>query len=384
MSARLPAVDLARAFALLGICAVNLPQMGLDYGASLAAPVGADDQAARLFVAALLEAKSFPVFAFLLGWGLGGQWERGRFDGFAPRHLRRCAGLAVLGLLHGVLVYTGDILLPYAILSLVAWPFLAAEPRTLLRLSLGLLALGVALLFLLGFTLRFFPGFADDPLPLSGLAGTFAEATRQRLSDLPTDFLAAMLFNGPIALAALLAGVAAAKSRFLEQPDLLGRLRALIPLPLPLVLAVGFCANLIYGLTLAFVGVESPAAILAYVAVGLGSPIGAALWTFLLVRLADRWSAPGWLMAAGRNSLSAYVAQGVLAGWAFGAYGLGLFGKLEFAGLLGLSCAVWLASCLLAAACERVLGAGPLEHVLRFVTGRRPSARPAPPPLPAA
>lgn len=384
MSARLPAVDLARAFALLGICAVNLPQMGLDYGASLAAPVGPVDQAARLLVATLLEAKSFPVFAFLLGWGLGGQWERGRFEGFAPRHLRRCAGLAVLGLLHGVLVYTGDILLPYAILSLVAWPFLAAEPRTLLRISLGLLALGVALLFLLGFTIRFYSGFADDPIPLSGLAGTFAEAARQRLEDLPADFFSAMMFNGPIALAALLAGVAAAKSRFLEQPDLPGRLRALIPFPLPVVLAVGFCANLFYGLTLAFIGVESPAAILAYLALGIGSPIGAALWIFLLVRLAARWRAPGWLMAAGRNSLSAYVAQGVLAGWAFGSYGLGLFGQLGFAGLLGLALAVWLASCLFATGCERLIGAGPLEHVLRSITGRRPPARPAPPPLPAA
>lgn len=384
MSGRLPAVDLARAFALFGICAVNLTQMGMEYGDALSAPVGAADQAARLLVATFLEAKSFPVFAFLLGWGLGGQWERGRFDGFGRRHLRRCAGLAVLGLLHGVLVYTGDILLPYALLSLVAWPFLGARPRTLLRLALGLLGLGVALLFLLGFTIRFFSGFADDPVPLSGLAGTFAEATRQRLSDLPTDFFSAMLFNGPIALAALLAGVAAAKSRFLERPDLPGRLRALIPLSLTLVLAAGFSANLIYGLTLAFVGVESPASILAYTAVGLGSPIGAALWIFLLVRLADRWRAPSWLMAAGRNSLSAYVAQGVMAGWVFGSYGLGLFGRLDFADLLGLALLVWLASCLFAAACERLLGAGPLEHVLRLITGRRPAPRPSPPPLPVA
>lgn len=384
MSARLPAVDLARAFALFGICAVNLPQMGMEYGDSLAAPVGAADQAARLLVATLLEAKSFPVFAFLLGWGLGGQWERGRFGGFAPRHLRRCLGLAGLGLLHGILVYTGDILLPYALLCLVAWPFLVASPRTLLRIALGMIALGVMLLFLLGFTIRFFAGFTDDPMPLSGLGGTFAEATRQRLSDLPTDFFSALLFNGPIALAALLAGVAAAKSRFLEQPDLPGRLRALLPLPLALVLAVGLAANLTYGLVMAFVGMESLAAIPAFTAVGLGSPIVAALWVFLLVRLAARWRAPGWLMAAGRNSLSAYVAQGVLAGWAFGGYGLGLFGRLDFAGLLGLAVVVWLASCLFAATAERLLGAGPLEHLLRLVTGRRPPPPPSPPPIPVA
>jgi uncharacterized protein len=382
VSPRLPSVDLVRAFALLGICVVNLPWMGMEYGDSLAAPVGGVDQAARLFVATFLEAKSFPVFAFLLGWGLGGQWERGRFEGFAPRHLRRCAALAVLGLLHGALVYTGDILLPYAILSLLAWPLLAATPRTLLRVALAMLALGVLFLLLLGFTLRFFAGFADDPMLLSRLGGTFAEATRQRMEDLPTDFFSAMLFNGPISLGALLAGVAAAKSRFLEAPDLLARTRALLPLPLVLVLGIGFAANLIYGTTMAFAGAESPAAFPAFGAVGVGSPILAALWLVLLLRLASRWDAPGWLMAAGRNSLSAYVFQGVAAGWVFGSYGLGLFGHLGFAGLLALALGVWLASCLVAAACERLLGAGPLEHLLRAVTGRRPSARPQPPPLP--
>lgn len=382
MISRLPAVDLARAFALLGICAVNLPQMGMETGDSLVAPVGGVDQAARLLVATFLEAKSFPVFAFLLGWGLGGQWERGRFEGFAPRHLRRCAALAVLGLLHGALVYTGDILLPYAVLSLLAWPFLAAAPRTLLRVALAMLALGVLFLLLLGFTLRFFAGFADDPLALSRLGGTFAEATRQRMEDLPTDFFSAMLFNGPIALGAMLAGAAAAKSRFLEAPDLLARIRALLPLPLGLVLGIGFAANLLYGATMAFAGAESLAAFPAFGAVGVGSPILAALWLLLLLRLAARWDAPAWLMAAGRNSLSAYVFQGVAAGWVFGSYGLGLFGHLGFAGLLGLALVVWLASCLFSAACERLLGAGPLEHVLRAATGRRPPARPGPPPLP--
>jgi uncharacterized protein len=133
---------------------------------------------------------------------------------------------------------------------------------------------------------------------------------------------------------------------------------------------------------MAFAGAESLAAFPAFGAVGVGSPILAALWLVLFVRLAARWHAPAWLMAAGRNSLSAYVFQGIAAGWVFGTHGLGLFGSLGFAGLLGLALAVWLASCLFAAACERLLGAGPLEHLLRAITGRRPAARPQPPPLP--
>ena len=384
MSQHLASVDLIRALALLGICSVNLSQMGMADEVALAIPVGAVDQLARLFVATFLEAKSFPVFAFILGWGLAGQWERGRFGGFTPRHLRRCAGLAVLGIFHGVLVYTGDILLPYALLSLAVWPFLAAKPSVLLRVAAGMVVLGTSILLLLGFTLRFAAGFADEVVPLSGLAGSFAEGTLQRLQDLPFDFFSAMLFNGPISLAAMLAGVAAAKSRLLEDPDPLARLRGLVPIPLQYVLAVGLLANLLYGCVVTFVGVESLLAFPGFGALGIGSPIFAGLWLLLLLRLASRWSAPGWLLAAGRNSLSAYVAQGILAGWVFGSYGLGLFGNIGAAGMLGLALIVWFASCLFAAACERLLGAGPLEQLLRLVTGPRPPARPVPPALPSS
>lgn len=386
MSQHLTSVDLVRAFALFGICSVNLSQMGMTDEASLAVPVGTIDQLARLCVATFLEAKSFPLFAFILGWGLAGQWERGRFSGFTPRHLRRCAGLAVLGLLHGVLVYTGDILLPYAILCLVAWPFLAAEPKVLLRIAAGMVALGTIILLLLGFSLRFFAGggFADEVVPLSGLAGSFADGTLQRLQDLPVDFFSAMLFNGPISLAAMLAGVAAAKARFLEGPDPLARLRELVPLPLRYILVAGLLANFLFGWVVSFVGVESLLAFPAFGAVGIGSPILAGLWLLLLVQLAARWSAPSWLLAAGRNSLSAYVTQGILAGWVFGSYGLGLFGNVGAAGMLGLALIIWFASCIFVAACERLIGAGPLEHLLRLVTGPRPPARPVPPALPSS
>lgn len=386
MSQHLTSVDLVRAFALFGICSVNLSQMGMTDEASLAVPVGTIDQLARLCVATFLEAKSFPLFAFILGWGLAGQWERGRFSGFTPRHLRRCAGLAVLGLLHGVLVYTGDILLPYAILCLVAWPFLPAEPKVLLRIAAGMVALGTIILLLLGFSLRFFAGggFADEVVPLSGLAGSFADGTLQRLQDLPVDFFSAMLFNGPISLAAMLAGVAAAKARFLEGPDPLARLRELVPLPLRYILVAGLLANFLFGWVVSFVGVESLLAFPAFGAVGIGSPILAGLWLLLLVQLAARWSAPSWLLAAGRNSLSAYVTQGILAGWVFGSYGLGLFGNVGAAGMLGLALIIWFASCIFVAACERLLGAGPLEHLLRLVTGPRPPARPVPPALPSS
>ena len=384
MSQHLASVDLIRAFALFGICSVNLSQMGMTDEASLAVPVGTIDQLARLFVATFFEAKSFPIFAFILGWGLAGQWERGRFGGFTPRHLRRCAGLAVLGILHGVLVYTGDILLPYAFLCLVAWPFLAAEPKVLLRIAAGMVALGTIILLLLGFTLRFAGGFADEVVPLSGLAGSFADGTLQRLQDLPVDFFSAMLFNGPISLAAMLAGVAVAKARFFEAPDPLARLRGLLPLPLRYILVAGLLANLLYGCVVTFVGVESLLAFPAFGALGIGSPILAGLWLLLLLRLAARWSAPGWLLAAGRNSLSAYVTQGILAGWVFGSYGLGLFGNIGAAGMLGLALIIWFASCIFVAACERLLGAGPLEHLLRLVTGPRPPARPVPPALPSS
>lgn len=356
-------VDLVRGLALVGICCVNLPEMAASPG-DLSPSGSVVDRVADGALIGLLVGKSFPLFAFILGWGIGRRWERETAGVFARRHVRRLLALAALGLAHGILVYTGDILLPYALISLLLWPLLLLPTEGRLVLAALAIPLSMATHFLLAaFILHV--GSYHEP---SGLAGSFAEATRQRWRDLPDAWSAVALFNLPLAGGAALAGAAAARAdwprRFLED----------VPWFRPVALALGglaLLASLALGgllATLGFGNAAAPWLMLALAACAVPQCLG---YLLLMQRLHDRGWRPAWLLASGRNSLTCYVTHGILGGWAFGSYGLGLFDRLGSAALLGLALLIALISAATAVAWERLLGRGPLELLLARLTGSR-------------
>lgn len=119
---RLLEVDALRGFALAGILVVNLMTTAGPPGArgGLAA-VHAADGAVEWLVVLLAQSKFYLLFSFLFGYSFTLQMDSAERAGarFAPRMSRRLAGLFVLGIAHAVLLYTGDILMIYALLGLV-------------------------------------------------------------------------------------------------------------------------------------------------------------------------------------------------------------------------------------------------------------------------
>ena len=63
-------VDTIRTFALIGICIVNIPFLGLTVSQQLVPPKKPFDQAAVFAVEALFQGKFFLIFSFLVGWGM--------------------------------------------------------------------------------------------------------------------------------------------------------------------------------------------------------------------------------------------------------------------------------------------------------------------------
>ena len=362
-SGREDLVDLVRGLALVGIGCVNIPEMAASHG-DLAPSAGGLDRLADGVLMWLLVGKSFPLFAFLLGWGIGRRWEREAPGCFARRHIRRILALAALGLAHGILVYTGDILLPYALVSLLLWPLLLLPTGGRLALAALAIPASMATHFLLGAFLVALGSYYEP----SGLAGTFAEATRQRLRDLPDAWLAVGLFNLPLAVGAALAGAAAARAgwprRFLED----------VPWFRPLALALAalaLLASLAAGGVLATLGLETAATPWLFLVLAACAAPQCLGYLLLAHRFHARGWRPAWLLASGRNSLTCYVTQGLLAGWVFGSYGLGLFDRLGSAALLGVSLAIVLVAAASAVLWERLIGRGPLDLLLARLTGTR-------------
>ena len=101
-------LDVLRGAALFGVLAINMQQF---------AGTERSNGVAEAFIAALIESKFIVLFSFLFGVGFAVQVSRARARGvgFLSFYPRRLLALALFGLIHGIVIWTGDILLCYAI-----------------------------------------------------------------------------------------------------------------------------------------------------------------------------------------------------------------------------------------------------------------------------
>lgn len=360
-------VDLIRLLALIGICIVNVVFLGLPVAVALSPATNGADQIAAFFVEALFQSKFFLLFSFLFGWGIHVQEQSARRAGvsFAGRYGRRLFGLAVLGCLHAVLVFTGDILLLYALLGLVMWPLHARSPRTLMRVAYCMIPL--AAVFLVALAVMLPQEFAPTAGP--ELGGSYFKATQARLVDWPGTLGFLFLFQGPLAFGAFAMGLAAGKTQFFST-DSPGR--ATLRRALPWLLLAGVPLNIAYAASMGglFPTEHEVAQLVGFVGIAVGGPMLAAVYLHLMLALNDRIILPSVLTAAGQNSLSVYVLQGILAGFVFGGYGLGLFGRVGFAGLVPVGLLISVLAVLTIGTVTKSGKRGPLEAVLRAVTYR--------------
>lgn len=169
---RFPALDMVRGFALLGIVLMNIVSFGLPAAAYVnpvhAGPVSTADMATWFLTATLVDGRMRALFAMLFGASMLMVVER---LGVAA-HLRRMLVLALIGLLHALFVWHGDILLPYALLGLLLFPATRMSAH-----SLGLMAV---IAFTMQAMVHGFTGW--HILKLEALAGTSPQAARMLLS----------------------------------------------------------------------------------------------------------------------------------------------------------------------------------------------------------
>lgn len=365
-------VDAIRALALIGICVVNVPFMALPVAETFAAPEQRVDQWVACLVDVLFQLKFFLLFSFLFGYGIGQQQRAAEAAqrAFRALHFRRLAALALFGCLHAVLVFSGDILLLYAVLGCLLWrcqhlPASQLRQCTLAMLPLSLICLSVLAIVVSELSTTPAAGMTATRSPL---AGDFWQATIGRWQDWPTTFAFLLLLQGPLAFAACVLGLLAQRSQFFQPGNpQFARLNRQIPKLLWLAVPT----NALYGLTLSGL---LPAAsewlqFIGFIGIGVGAPCLAAVYLCWIVRLARRFTLPALVLRAGRNSLSVYIAQGVLAGLLFGGYGLGLFAQLSQAGLLAVSLGIAALTILAVGSYAHYFQRGPLEPWFRRLAG---------------
>ena len=137
LSERILFIDVLRGMALFGILAANMRGFfaPLDvYGYIQVLFHSRADMLAQGFIDTFIQGKFITIFSFLFGMGFAIQMSRAeargvRFLGFYPRRL---LALAIFGLIHGILIWAGDILLTYALSGAILLLFRKRQQKTLL------------------------------------------------------------------------------------------------------------------------------------------------------------------------------------------------------------------------------------------------------------
>lgn len=425
---RLPAPDVLRGFALLGLVVMNIGSFASPRGdPTYVLPAGADALVSVLRET-LFDGRMRGLFSMLFGAGLVLAVRRGRAD-LADVHGRRCLGLQGLGMVHAYLMlWPGDILFVYGVCGLLLFPFRRLAPGRLLALALVVLAvIGVKTWAEIdGQRQTFEEGAAVASLAEAGatldeeqqerLEGHQAWWARQRPDAETLAERTATLRSGwwtllqdrldPIverqsrdlylwsawdALAAMLLGMALARWGLLTGDWPLRRLLVLTGLGYAVGLGLSLPSSLAW-----HAGGHDPTRFdielwhwLPYDVARLATALGHAGLLLALLRAGRLAWLTRRLAAAGRLALSVYMGQTLVYVLVFTGVGLGLAGELSASAQAGVALGMGALVLLLAPAWLARWRMGPMEWLLRRVAyGARPSvdrrARAVPAPRAAA
>ncbi len=399
---RIRALDLLRGFAVLGILYMNIQSFSMPFSAYMNPSSYGDLRGGNLAVwlagRILVDQKFLSMFAILFGGGIvlmtSRVEKRGLKSGWL--HFRRMGWLMLIGLIHGFLIWSGDILFCYGVCGALLYWARQWSGRRLLIAALGLLLFGSAL----GFSsAHFFPRFpaglqemtrqswnpprylmAEDLAAYRG--GWQAQNTRRTVQTFFID-TGAFAFYGWRVLGLVLMGMALLKFDVLTARRSRRFYAGMA--------AIGFGAGIplaAYGAwQILRAGFRFPYAnFVGHQYNYWDSLLVSAGWIGLMMLLAQRYGnsprlAP--LAAAGQMAFTSYLLQSLICTTIFYGHGLGLYGRVTRVQQLGIVVLVW---CFLLAFCTlwlRYFRFGPFEWLWRSLTyGRaQPMRRPPHPSL---
>lgn len=351
-SERIETLDILRGLALFGILAANIRGFAgpaLTYFMPHLYYTKFGDRLAQAFIDTFVQGKFITLFAVMFGVGFGVQLERSmsREGRFGWTYARRLFVLLLFGLVHGLLIWWGDILLVYALIGFILLLFRKRKDKTLIIWAIAGYSVPI-LLTIAAFTATQL-GYAPPPFPEPSAAqlqelttkfasGSWPEIQMQRMKDVLTrnwGLFPIMMWQ---ILALFLTGVLLWRRRlFHPTPESLPKYRTAMWVGF----AIGVPGNLAVTTTRWLLDLSpmptTPLAALTNVLQFVSIPCLSLGYLCLVILLCndDVWLARlRRFGAVGRTALSNYLLQSVIGTLIFYSYGLGLFGKVGPAILL--------------------------------------------------
>ena len=349
-------LDVLRGFALLGILMVNMPV----FNSPMATLIGdmslwtdPANMAARWVIDFFFHGKFYVLFSLLFGIGFYYFMRKADEAGGGIINLfrRRLLFLLLIGALHVLLLWYGDILLIYALFGFIMTWFRNKSDRSVLIWAI------VFLLIPLVFTGLFYSavkmamdipevgaeleaGFREGEQQFMALAdramhvyssGSFSEIMRIRLTEY-SYVLGGIFTFFPTVLSMFLLGLFAARKGYLENTTRhLSFFRKLCLVSLPFAIA----GNWLIATYAPMASHIEPSRELLIMQAGFS--VGGPATAFVYISLFVFWlrcECGQWLVRklamTGRMALTNYLTQSIICTTIFYSYGLGLYGKMNF------------------------------------------------------
>jgi uncharacterized protein len=358
-------LDALRGFAVMGILLMNIVSFAMPEQAYINPAAwggqGVGNVAAWAVNWVLFDGKMRGLFSLMFGASMLLVMDRAEMAGGDGRqtHLRRAFWLFWFGIAHYLLLWWGDILMLYAIVSLCALLFVGKEPLSLVKWAFAafgahFLLVAVLMIPIYGYyhaaslpgapeeTLRGFaamtaalgePGTPAVAEQIATYRSGYAAIVDHQFLALPSTFPAMFLYISLDTLGFMLLGMAMLKGGFLtggwdgEQYRRTARHCFMIGLPPMIALALwvilsGFGTLTTFGAVMAWSFPFRIPLTVGYAALFLWI-IGRAQGHWLIARIA----------AAGRAAFTNYLGTSLVMCAIFYGWGLGLFGKVDRAPL---------------------------------------------------
>lgn len=334
---RVISIDVMRGFALLGIFVVNMlffhsPYIYVNPYTWYQNPA---DFETYKWIDIFVQGSVYPLFSMLFGYGLAMQFlktqERG--TSFAKLAVRRLLVLLGIGCIHAFLIWSGDILITYALAGLVLILMIRLKPLWLFVISAALFLIPNGLLSGLLYLMAkvepdaatIYTGIQEVEASIVAYSqGSWVDVFWQRLDDwlYMTQYGLFILMILFMIVPFLLIGAAAAKLKLIE------RVREL-----KVFWIVTVIITLVAGTAIKWLPFMIEANIFTMtVQDSFGGPLQAIAYAGIIALLCTIPVVPKILSPvakAGRMSMTLYLMQSIIATTIFYAYGFGLYGKID-------------------------------------------------------
>ncbi|GAA0314457.1 DUF418 domain-containing protein [Bacillus carboniphilus] len=372
MGQRIIGVDFARGISLFGILLINMmsfhsPYVWVD---SYGYWEGSGNHILFLLIEVFVGASFYPLFALLFGFGAIKIFEKSMKLELKPKVtlVRRFFFLLIIGLIHALLIWNGDILVTYAVTGFILLLLINFSHRAQLTIGVLLWSLPNVLLFLLTWlAYRFMPedqlGVYDyERAAASQLYadGGFWEITKLRVDEwLYINGAGGILIVLFSVLPMVLFGAAMAKGGFIQKHSPGYFIKKGI-----LLLAIGLFIKVLPLLT----SYEYPFILLKN---QIGGPIVAIAYFFIclgVVKGNQLGVLQEAIVRAGKLSITLYLTQSIVCTFIFYGYGLGLYGKVELWEGTILALAIYCVQLVFSYFWFKKYKTGPVEWLWRWFT----------------